>query len=86
MRLGFTRIPLYSMVFHLRTVGGELKAHPLECADVGFFAADSLPEPMYGVEHWAPQAFAAIRGEDVTVGFDGVRIPPWEEHVDAESE
>ena len=86
MRLGFTRIPLYSMVFHLRVIGGELSAHPLECADVGFFGADALPEPMYGVEHWAPQAFAAIRGETVAVGFDGVRIPPWEEHDHAEPE
>ncbi len=86
MRLGFTRIPLYSMVFHLRVIGGELKPHPLECADVGFFGAEDLPEPMYGVDHWAPQAFAAIRGEDVAVGFDGVRIPPWEEHNDAEPE
>ena len=43
LRLGFTRIPLYSLVFHCRAVGGELKAHPLECADVGWFAEDKLP-------------------------------------------
>jgi len=79
MRLGFTRIPLYSIVFHLRSLGGELKAHPLECADVGFFAQDDLPTPMYGVERWGPQAFAAIRGENVPVLFDTVRRPPWEE-------
>ena len=87
MRLGFTRIPLYSMVFHLRAVGGELRAHPLECADVGFFPEDDLPDPMYGVEHWGPQAFAAIRGESVDVGFDTVRVDPWdEEEPDAQSE
>src|SRR5687768_11007451 len=34
-RLGFTRIPLYSLVFHLRKTGGELKPHPLETRDVG---------------------------------------------------
>src|SRR6185436_270347 len=28
LRLGFTNIPLYSLVFHCRVVGGELKAHP----------------------------------------------------------
>src|SRR4029453_6789185 len=37
LRLGFTRVPLYSIVFHCRAVGGELQAHPLECADAGFF-------------------------------------------------
>src|SRR5207253_3411182 len=30
LRLGFTRIPLYSLVFHCRLVGGDLRAHPLE--------------------------------------------------------
>ena len=78
MRLGFTRIPLYSTVFHLRAVGGELKAHELECLDVGFFAQDSLPEPIIGGERWLDRAFAAIRGEDLDVEFDGVRRPPWE--------
>ena len=28
MRLGFTRVPLYSLVFHCRMLGGELMAHP----------------------------------------------------------
>src|SRR5918999_3434606 len=37
LRLGFTRIPLYSLVFHCRALGGELLSHPLECADVGWF-------------------------------------------------
>ena len=37
LRLGFTRTPLYSLVFHCRAVGGELAAHPLECEDVGWF-------------------------------------------------
>ncbi len=35
MRMGITRIPLYSIVFLCRATGGELKAHPLETADVG---------------------------------------------------
>ncbi len=85
MRLGFTRIPLYSTVFHLRAIGGELKPHPLECSDVGFFAEDDLPEPIVSASRWAPQAFAAIRGEPIEVQFDSVRRPPWEEHPDAES-
>ncbi len=79
MRLGFTRIPLYSTVFHLRAIGGELKAHPLECSDVGWFAEDALPEPIVGGDRWISRAFAAIRGEDLPVEFDDVRTPPWEE-------
>lgn len=78
MRLGFTRIPMYSTVFQLRVVGGELNAHPLECSDVGFFAEDALPEPLIGVDRWVPRAFAAIRDEPLSVEFDGVRVPPWE--------
>src|SRR5262249_54076752 len=46
LRLGFTRVPLYSLVFHCRAIGGDLEAHPLECADVGWFAEDALPQPL----------------------------------------
>jgi ADP-ribose pyrophosphatase YjhB (NUDIX family) len=77
LRLGFTTIPLYSLVFHCRAVGGDLAAHPLECTDVGWFAADGLPERIAGADHWAPLAFAAIRGEPVDVLFDEPRRPPW---------
>ncbi|HVE47099.1 MAG TPA: NUDIX hydrolase N-terminal domain-containing protein [Acidimicrobiales bacterium] len=79
LRRGFTSIPLYSLVFHCRPTGGELKAHPLECADLGWFAEDALPSPMVGAEQWAPSAFAAIRGEPVEVLFDLPRQPPWRE-------
>ena len=77
LRLGFTRIPLYSLVFHCRVVGGELAAHPLECADVGWFAEDKLPFPLAGVDGWREVAFAAIRGEHVDVLFDMPRSPTW---------
>lgn len=77
LRLGFTRIPLYSVVFHCRAVGGVLEAHPLETADVGFFAQDALPEPLAGYDHWGAHAFAAIRGEPVEVLFDRPRPGPW---------
>jgi ADP-ribose pyrophosphatase YjhB (NUDIX family) len=77
LRLGFTRIPLYSLVFHCRAVGGELTAHPMECADVGWFSEDRLPAPLAGVERWADTAFAALRGEPVDVAFDAPREPPW---------
>ena len=77
LRLGFTRIPLYSVVFFCRAIGGELTAHPLECADVGWFAEDQLPSPIAGVERWRDVAFAAIRGEPVEVAFDAPREPIW---------
>lgn len=77
LRLGFTRIPLYSLVFHCRAVGGELLAHPLECADVGWFAEDALPEALAGGDLWRDAAFAAIRGEPLDVVYDRPRIPPW---------
>lgn len=79
LRLGFTRIPLYSLVFHCRAIGGELLAHPLECRDVGWFAEDNLPSPLAGAERWGPSAFAAIRGETVEVLFDRPRAPMWRE-------
>ena len=74
---GFTRIPLYSLVFHCRATGGELQAHPLETAGVGWFARDALPEPIAGAHQWADLAFAAIRGEAVDVLYDRPRRPTW---------
>jgi ADP-ribose pyrophosphatase YjhB (NUDIX family) len=77
LRLGFTRVPLYSLVFHCRAIGGELAAHPLECADVGWFAPDNLPRPLVGAERWGPHVFAALRGEHLDVLFDRPRQPMW---------
>ena len=77
LRLGFTHIPLYSLVFHCEVLGGELTAHPLECADVGWFSEAELPFPLAGAERWKAHAFAAIRGERVEVLFDSPRDPMW---------
>jgi 8-oxo-dGTP pyrophosphatase MutT (NUDIX family) len=79
LRLGFTSVPLYSLVFHCQAVGGTLAAHPLECRDVGWFTQDALPSPLAGAERWVPTAFAAIRGEPVEVLFDEPRAPVWRE-------
>jgi ADP-ribose pyrophosphatase YjhB (NUDIX family) len=77
LRLGFTAIPLYSVVFHCRAIGGSLQAHPLECRDVGWFREDALPTPLAGLERWGPAAFAALKGEHVEVTFDPPREPIW---------
>ncbi len=77
LRLGFTKVPLYSLVFHCRVVGGELRRHPLECTDVGWFPEHGLPSPLAGATRWSVPAFQAIRGETVDVVFDPPRQPPW---------
>jgi ADP-ribose pyrophosphatase YjhB (NUDIX family) len=77
LRLGFTRIPLYSLVFQCHAVGGELRAHPLECADVGWFAPDELPQPLAGIDRWGDHVFRALRGEPIDVLFDQPRDQPW---------
>jgi ADP-ribose pyrophosphatase YjhB (NUDIX family) len=77
LRLGFARVPLYSLVFHCRVVGGELTAHPLETRQVGFFSRDNLPEPLAGGARWVDTAFAAIDGESRPPDFDPPRTPPW---------
>jgi hypothetical protein len=78
-----SRIPLYSIIFHCRAVGGDLHPHPLECADAGWFTEDNLPTPLAGVERWGQNAFAALRGEPVEVAFQAPRDPVWREAVEA---
>ncbi len=77
LRLGFTRVPLYSMLFLCQAVGGALNPHPLECRDVGWFTRDTLPSPMVGVERWGDHVFAALAGEHRDVLYDSVRQPMW---------
>jgi ADP-ribose pyrophosphatase YjhB (NUDIX family) len=77
LRLGFTQVPLYSLVFQCKVLGGQLHRHPLECLDVGWFAEDHLPSPLAGASRWSVPAFQALRGEVVDVVFDPPRQPPW---------
>jgi ADP-ribose pyrophosphatase YjhB (NUDIX family) len=77
LRLGFARVPLYSLVFHCRVVGGDLTAHPLETREVGWFGRDNLPQPLAGGARWVDTAFAAIDGEVRQADFDRPRTPPW---------
>jgi ADP-ribose pyrophosphatase YjhB (NUDIX family) len=77
LRLGFARLPMYSLVFHCRVLGGELRGHPLETSAVGFFARDALPQPLAGAHRWLDLAFAAIDGEPRATWYDAPRTPPW---------
>jgi ADP-ribose pyrophosphatase YjhB (NUDIX family) len=76
-RFGSRGMPFYSLVFHLRAVGGELDPHPLEARAVGWFAEDALPEPLAGGDRWKAMAFAALRGEDLPVFYDQPRPETW---------
>jgi hypothetical protein len=60
-----------------RATGGDLQAHPLETADVGWFAEGELPTMTVGLSQWGAHAFAAIRGEPVDVLYDEPRPQPW---------
>ena len=77
MRLGASRIPLYSLLFFCRATGGELAVHPLECTDAGWFTRDNLPAPTIGRDRWAEPIFAAIDGETRDVFYDDLRRPVW---------
>jgi ADP-ribose pyrophosphatase YjhB (NUDIX family) len=77
LRLGFARVPMYSIVFHCRMTGGALQGHPLETSAVGFFARDALPQPLAGAHRWLDLAFRAIDGDELPAWYDEPRVPPW---------
>ena len=77
LQLGVSRVPLFSLVFLCRAVGGELRPHPLECLDAGWFARDEIPEGTLGSERWVPEIFAAVEGEQRPVFYDDLRRPVW---------
>jgi ADP-ribose pyrophosphatase YjhB (NUDIX family) len=77
LRFGARGLPFYSVVFLLKATGGELKAHPLEARDVGWFAQDDLPSPLAGAQRWVELAFSAIRGEVRDPFFDAPRAETW---------
>lgn len=81
LRAGFSRIPLYSIVFHCRSTGGELAAHPSECLDVGWFDRSALPEPLANGDRWSDLAFRAIDGDTAELQFDPPREEVWNEPI-----
>jgi ADP-ribose pyrophosphatase YjhB (NUDIX family) len=76
-RMGFSRFGMYMLLFYCRATGGELRPHPLETADVGWFGPETLPEHTAGAQWWGPSAFAAINGEEHPTRFDAPRNPVW---------
>jgi ADP-ribose pyrophosphatase YjhB (NUDIX family) len=76
-RMGFSRFGMYMLLFHCRATGGSLVPHPLETADVGWFAHDALPAATAGAQWWGPMAFEAIDGVESPATFDSVRSPVW---------
>lgn len=77
LRAGFSRVPLYSIVFLCRSVGGEPTPHPQECLDVGWFTRDELPEPMANFDLWGPHTYDAIEGRSTSVYYDAPRDLVW---------
>lgn len=76
-RMGISRFAMYMLLFHCTATGGELRPHPLETADVGWFGPDEMPAAAAGVQWWGPTAFSAINGERSPTSFDDVRSPIW---------
>ena len=61
----------YSIVFECRLDGGDMRPHPPETLDAGFFDRDHMPQPVYQnrIEH-LERAWAMHRGEIVEPYFD----------------
>jgi len=76
-RMGFSRFGMYMLLFYCRATGGELRPHPLETSDVGWFGRDRLPERIAGAGLWVDEAFAAIAGNRPATRFDAPRSPIW---------
>ena len=68
-------MPLYSLVFLCRAVGGTISPHPQECLDAGWFGRDELPEPLASFDRWGEAAFAAIEGNVDEVLYDKSALP-----------
>ena len=46
-KLGSPARHLYSILFYCHLEGGEIRPHPLEALEVGFFPLDQMPEPLH---------------------------------------
>jgi ADP-ribose pyrophosphatase YjhB (NUDIX family) len=50
LKLGSPARHLYAILFYCRLEGGEIRPHPLEALDVGFFPIDQIPEPLHSAD------------------------------------
>ncbi len=63
----------YSIVFDCRLDGGELRPHPVETRDAGFFPVAALPQPTYyKIADWINYALAIHHGKTANAYFDPV--------------
>lgn len=77
LRAGFSRVPLYSIVFLCRATGGELSPHPLECLDAGWFERHDLPDPVVNFDLWGEHTYDSIEGKADHVFYDPPRDGVW---------
>lgn len=77
LRAGFSRVPLYSIVFLCRATGGEPSPHPLECLDAGWFERDDLPDPVVNFDLWGEHTYDSIEGKVDHVFYDPPRDGVW---------
>ena len=77
LRAGFSRVPLYSIVFLCRATGGELSPHPMECLDAGWFTRDELPDPVVNFDLWGDHTYDSIEGKVDQVFYDPPRDGVW---------
>jgi ADP-ribose pyrophosphatase YjhB (NUDIX family) len=47
LKLGSPARHLYSILFYCHLEGGDLRPHPLEALDAGFFPVERIPEPLH---------------------------------------
>jgi ADP-ribose pyrophosphatase YjhB (NUDIX family) len=50
LKLGSPARHLYAILFYCHLDGGEIRPHPLETLEVGFFPLDQLPEPLHSTD------------------------------------
>ena len=79
LRLGFTHIPMYSLVFHCRMLGGELRGHPLETSAVGFYPARGAPAAGGRTAPLGRGRVPRHRRRAVPGRLRPPRTPPWRE-------
>lgn len=70
-RWGFlSQTQLYALVFHCKSIGGEIHKHPVEIAEASYFAENALPSLLPGVSLCIEHAYQFYKGKSRKVFFD----------------